>query len=142
MGGINIRELFELEIEVFDQLSWSCYTTQTELESVCSLMWQSSTQQSQKCEETGAGSQTPDAKLPLGSPDSLKIGMLVISPGRDNQPDLSPTPAMSDAGSESSGVPSSLDDVRNPIGNETLPSKLNPQKLAFRTPSLSPIPLR
>lgn len=39
VGGISPKELSELEVEVFDQLSWSCYTPASELDGICSQLW-------------------------------------------------------------------------------------------------------
>jgi hypothetical protein len=138
VGGITVKELFELEIEVFDQLSWSCYTSAAELQSSCSQLWRLS-DKSQQTEE-----HTPRATESIrDSPDYLQIERMALSkPQNDSRPSISPTPAMSDGDSESSGMASSLDDS-GPADASQLdaPYKLNHQ-VSNSAPVLVPMPIR
>ncbi|KAK9899180.1 hypothetical protein P389DRAFT_168096 [Cystobasidium minutum MCA 4210] len=145
VGGISVRELFELEVEVFDQLSWSCYVGSQELEGICSQLWRA------EGKPTREDCNTEELKEPqalemhdrLGSPDSLNIESLSISPHQGTRVTLSPTPAMSDADSESSGFASSLEasSLDEGIGIDLNRSLDKGHKVVYSAPPLLPIPL-
>lgn len=138
VGGITVKELFELEIEVFDQLVWSCYTSAVELQSTCSQLWRLS----DKCQQTEE--HTPKAiKTTQASSEHLPIERLALSkPQDDYRPEVSPTPAMSDGDSESSGMTSSLDDSGTADTSQLdVPYKLN-HKTFNTAPVLVPMPIR
>lgn len=134
VGGISIKELLELEFEMFKLLSWSCYTSVRELDSVCSQLWRASDRGKH------SGDSVEEAQNPPYELDPLQMERLSLSPQVRQRQAISPTPAMSDGGSESSGFASSLDDISPAQISHVGRKEHNSQMWTSIAPALIPLP--